>query len=102
MICVARKPKKAIIKRVIGKNFFMGTPEMIDRIVARFKEKLNKVKAVLNENGQSLIEFVLLLLVVATISFMFVKLVNNQIAGIWVDIVKIIVDDETQNSRLDL
>ncbi|MFY7993141.1 MAG: hypothetical protein ACOVP4_07620 [Bacteriovoracaceae bacterium] len=80
----------------------MGTPEMIDRIVARFKEKLNKVKAVLNENGQSLIEFVLLLLVVATISFMFVKLVNNQIAGIWVDIVKIIVDDETQNSRLDL
>ncbi len=75
---------------------------MIDRIVARFKEKLNKVKAVLNENGQSLIEFVLLLLVVATISFMFVKLVNNQIAGIWVDIVKIIVDDETQNSRLDL
>ena len=80
----------------------MGTPEMIGRIVARFKEKLNKVKAVLNERGQSLIEFVLLLLVVATISFMFVKLVNNQIAGIWVDIVKIIVDDETQNSRLEL
>ncbi len=80
----------------------MGTPEMIGRIVARFKEKLNKVKAVLDERGQSLIEFVLLLLVVATISFMFVKLVNNQIAGIWVDIVKIIVDDETQNSRLEL
>lgn len=75
---------------------------MIGRIVARFKEKLNKVKAVLDERGQSLIEFVLLLLVVATISFMFVKLVNNQIAGIWVDIVKIIVDDETQNSRLEL
>ena len=65
-------------------------------------ETVQQVKAVLNERGQSLIEFVLLLLVVATISFMFVKLVNNQIAGIWVDIVKIIVDDETQNSRLEL
>lgn len=73
---------------------------MIGRIVTRFKEKLNKAKAVLDQRGQSLIEFILLLLVVATISFMFVKLVNGQIASIWVDFVKIIVDDETQNGRL--
>lgn len=75
---------------------------MVRRIVSRVQEKLNKAKAVLNERGQSLIEFVLLLLVVATISFMFVKLVNGQIATIWVDLVKIIVDDETQNGRLTL
>ncbi len=75
---------------------------MVRRIVTRIKEKLNKAKAVLNERGQSLIEFILLLLVVATISFMFVKLVNGQIASIWVDFVKIIVDDETQNGRLTL
>ncbi|GEM_PF-3248793 len=75
---------------------------MIGRIVTRIKIKLNKAKAVLNECGQSLIEFILLLLVVSTISFTFVKLVNSQIASIWVDLAKTIVDDETQNSRLDL
>jgi hypothetical protein len=75
---------------------------MIGRIVTRLKQKLNKAKVVLGQRGQSLIEFVLLLLVVATISFMFVKLVNSQIANIWVDFAKIIVDDETQNSRLEL
>lgn len=75
---------------------------MIGRIVTRIKIKLNKAKAVLSERGQSLIEFILLLLVVSTISFTFVKLVNSQIASIWVDLAKTIVDDETQNSRLDL
>lgn len=75
---------------------------MIGRIVTRFRQKLNKAKVVLGQRGQSLIEFVLLLLVVATISFMFVKLVNSQIASIWVDFAKIIVDDESQNSRLEL
>jgi hypothetical protein len=75
---------------------------MIGRIVTRFRQKLNKAKVVLGQHGQSLIEFVLLLLVVATISFMFVKLVNSQIASIWVDFAKIIVDDESQNSRLEL
>jgi hypothetical protein len=75
---------------------------MIGRIVTRLRQKLNKAKAVLGQRGQSLIEFVLLLLVVATISFMFVKLVNSQIASIWVDFAKIIVDDESQNSRLEL
>lgn len=75
---------------------------MIGRIITRLRQKLNKAKVVLGQRGQSLIEFVLLLLVVATISFMFVKLVNSQIASIWVDFAKIIVDDESQNSRLEL
>ena len=71
-------------------------------ILPYLKRKLKKAKAVLSQRGQSLIEFMLLLVAVATISFTFVKVVNNQIASRWASIVKIIVDDPSQNSRLNL
>lgn len=46
-----------------------------------------------SQSGQTLIEFVLLLAVISGLSFLFLKLVNNNISLYWVFFVKKVVDD---------
>lgn len=46
-----------------------------------------------HQSGQTLIEFVLLLAVISGLSFIFLKLVNNNISLYWVFFVKKVVDD---------
>jgi hypothetical protein len=53
-----------------------------------------------NENGQSIVEFVLLLVVVMTLSLVFLKFVNINLADQWKLFVTIIVDDP--NIKLEL
>ncbi len=54
------------------------------------------------QGGQTLIEFILLLLVVASISFAFLSLANTNLGRFWVAYVRMIVDDPGQNSVIDL
>jgi hypothetical protein len=54
----------------------------------------------LNEDGQSIVEFVLLLVVVMTLSLVFLKFVNINLATQWKQFVTIIVDDP--NIKLEL
>jgi hypothetical protein len=52
------------------------------------------IKKRLNQKGQSLIEFVLLLTVISGISFMFVSLMNKNITRYWEYAVNLVIDDK--------
>ena len=52
--------------------------------------------------GQSLVEFMLLLLVVVTLSFGFIKISNGNLGRIWQTYVRLIVDDPSQNGALTI
>lgn len=53
------------------------------------------------EAGQSLVEFVLLLLVIVTLSFGFIRVANGNLADYWKAYVRLIVDDPSQNANID-
>jgi hypothetical protein len=57
----------------------------------------------LNQRGQSLVEFVLLLVVVAGISYTFVAFMNRTLAKYWQYSVNLVIDDKpgTKTVRLD-
>ena len=46
-----------------------------------------------NQDGQTLIEFVLLVMMVSLISISFIKLVNFNIGKYWLALVKLVVED---------
>ncbi len=46
-----------------------------------------------NQQGQSLVEFILLFLVITIISTVFIRGLNTNLADYWVAIVNIIIDD---------
>jgi len=52
--------------------------------------------------GQSLVEFVLLLLVIASTSFIFMRVANRNLAQYWSAYARLIVDDPSQNGRLNI
>lgn len=52
--------------------------------------------------GQSLVEFALLLLVIATMSFLFLRVANRNLARYWTAYARLIVDDPAQNGNLNL
>lgn len=52
--------------------------------------------------GQSLVEFALLLLVIASMSFIFLRLANGNLARYWEAYARLIVDDPAQNGNLTL
>ncbi len=54
------------------------------------------------ESGQTLVEFILLLLVITTISFTFMRVTNGNLAKFWMSFARIIVDDPSQNGILTL
>ena len=55
-----------------------------------------------NQAGQSLVEFALLLLVVVTLSFSFIRLANTNLGRLWTAYVRLIVDDPSQNGTLTI
>lgn len=54
------------------------------------------------QSGQTLVEFALLLLVVATLSFGFIVVTNRNLAKFWTAYVRLIVDDPSQDSIIKL
>ena len=54
------------------------------------------------QSGQTLVEFILLLLMVVGISFSFIAISNRNLAKLWVAYVRLIVDDPAQNANIDL
>lgn len=61
------------------------------------KSCLNNLK---NQNGQSFVEFVLLLSIIVLLSLGFLKAMNTGIASFWKNSVRIIVDDDTVQLNL--
>lgn len=55
-----------------------------------------------NQIGQSLVEFALLLLVIASMSFIFLRVANRNLAQYWEVYARLIVDDPAQNGSLSL
>ncbi|MFZ4712882.1 MAG: hypothetical protein ACOYL6_04175 [Bacteriovoracaceae bacterium] len=51
------------------------------------------------EEGQSFIEFVLLMLMVIGLSFGYMKIVNGSLAKRWTQMVNVVVNDGLDNSR---
>ena len=52
--------------------------------------------------GQTLVEFALLLLVIATSSFLFLRIANVNLGKYWTAYARLIVDDPAQNGNLNL
>lgn len=59
-----------------------------------------KNKEILNQRGQSLVEFVLLLSVIMIISLLFLKLVNTNIAKYWQAMGTVLLEDPTQSIKM--
>lgn len=86
---------------MIGKNFLF--------IKSKFTIKcpycLRKSRVFLSkknqQSGQTLVEFMLLLLVVTSLSFLFTKIANKGIADAWLTFIKLIVDDPTVASTIN-
>lgn len=53
------------------------------------------------QDGQSLVEFILLLLVIVTLSFGFIRVANGNLADYWRAYVRLIVDDPSQNASIE-
>ena len=53
-------------------------------------------KIIANQEGQSFVEFILLLALISVLSLGYLKVVNTNLAEFWQKAVTLIVDDETQ------
>lgn len=53
-----------------------------------------------NQNGQSLVEYALLLFSVMVISLLFMRSINSGVANYWVALANLILDDKSQILRL--
>jgi hypothetical protein len=54
-----------------------------------------------NKRGQTLVEFVLLLLVITGISIAFMRITNQGIGKLWIAFARIILDDPSEESKID-
>lgn len=62
---------------------------------------IKKTKNMANdEKGQSLVEFILLLSIVAIISIGFLRIVNGKVADYWLAMGEMLVEDENQSLNL--
>lgn len=53
-----------------------------------------------NEDGQTLVEFILLLAGITMISFSFMRLVNSNIAERWQAMAQMVLDDKSQTLEI--
>lgn len=53
-----------------------------------------------DQQGQTLVEFILLLAVISLLSFMFLKIINNNISLYWLFFVQKVVDDPSVKIRI--
>jgi hypothetical protein len=65
-----------------------------------FKKRLRNLR--LNERGQSLVEFILLLSVIAGISFAFMIFMNKSLSRYWQYSVNLIIDDKPGTKTVEL
>jgi hypothetical protein len=98
---VERNPLKAIIKRRMGIYFFTRrTSTSNGAIISHFK-RIMKLRKVLpfrflkkaGQKGQSIVEFVLLLAVMASITYMFVHFMNRNLTRYWEHAANLVVND---------
>lgn len=61
---------------------------------------MNEEKIILDESGQSIIEFVLLMSGIVIISFTFMRLMNGNIAERWQKMAQVILEDDNQTLQL--
>lgn len=59
-----------------------------------------KEKNILEQSGQSLLEFVLLLSVIMIVSLLFLKLVNSNVAKYWKAMGIVLLEDRSQTVEL--
>ena len=62
-------------------------------MISIFKIHIIVTKRVLkkNQKGQALLEYILLLLVTVLLAFLFLKIINQNIAALWLDMVQQVV-----------
>jgi Flp pilus assembly pilin Flp len=54
-----------------------------------------KAKLAKNESGQTLVEFLLLLVSIVLIAFTFMRTMNSELADVWSKMANIILEDES-------
>jgi len=54
------------------------------------------------QSGQTLVEFILLLLVIVMVSFGFLRVANGSLGRLWETYVRLIVDDPQQNGAITI
>jgi len=70
--------------------------------------KLNYIKhfikksLILNKKGQSLIEYLMLMLVITSLSIVFIKAANNKLSQVWVQMIETVSDEPQSLSQNDL
>ena len=55
-----------------------------------------------NMSGQTLVEFLLLLMVITGISMVFMRVTNQGLARLWIGFVKIIIDNPIEAAKIDI
>tara|TARA_B100001971_G_scaffold213155_1_gene245645 strand:- start:245391 stop:245627 length:237 start_codon:yes stop_codon:yes gene_type:complete len=64
------------------------------------KNTQDQEKNILDQRGQSLVEFVLLLSVIMLTSLLFLKLVNTNVAKYWLAMGRVLAEDPSQTINL--
>ncbi len=70
---------------------------MIKPFYKRVKIFPSEAREAKNQSGQTLIEFILLMLMVVFLSFGYMKIVNGNLAKRWEKLVNIVVNDHGSN-----
>lgn len=60
----------------------------------KLSAKIKKAKTLLEQRGQALVEFILLLVAIAGISFLFVNVVNRNLGTYWEYYANLIINDK--------
>lgn len=68
----------------------------------RFMKSLRKRLPILNKIGQSLIEYLMLMLIITGLSVFFLSTVNQKLAGAWVNMIDIVADEPQKLTKNDL
>ncbi len=59
-----------------------------------------RISQILNKKGQSLVEYLLLMLVISTLSMIFLSTMNDRIAKVWVGMISIVAEQDISTDDL--
>lgn len=68
----------------------------------KIRQRLQQIKQRLNQRGQTLVEFVLLLAVISSVSYVFVAFMNRNLSKYWEYSVNLIITDKPGEKRVEL
>ncbi len=68
----------------------------------RLMKYLKKRFPILNKKGQSLVEYVMLMLLITGLSVFFITALNQRISFVWVNMIEAISDEPQKLTRNDL